>query len=98
MKKLKKKKKKQGQTYTYPIETKKKSPPKKIKLKKPQSKSVRKAKKRIDEIKDMLPLSQYIPKHATNPNSYITNEDAYSQANETMAIVKKALKKSRKFM
>jgi len=92
------KKNKKGQTYTYPIETKKKSPPKKIKLKKPPSKSVRKAKKRIDEIKDILPLAQYIPKHATNPNSYISNDDAYTQSNEAMAIVKKALKKSRKFM
>ena len=86
------KKNKQGKVYTYPIKSKTPA------LKRPPKKSVRKAKKRIDEIKDILPLSQYIPKHATNPNSYITNEDAYTQANEAMTIVKKSLKKSRKFM
>ena len=88
------KKDKEGKTYTYPIGADKKT--KKIKLKKPASKSVRKAKKTINKIKDVLPLSQFIQNSRTNPNSYITNETAYKQSQDAMAMMSKAMKGSKK--
>ena len=89
-----------GKVYTYPINSKTNS--KKVKLKKPVKKSTRKAiskaKKRIDEIQDMLPLSQLVPSNPHSPNAYISNESAYKQSSDAIAMMKKALKKSKKIM
>ena len=85
-----------GKVFTYPINSKK------VKLKRPPKKSTRKAiskaKKRIDEIQDMLPLSQLVNSNPHSPNAYISNESAYKQSSDAIAMMKKAMKKSKKIM
>ena len=91
------KKDNKGKVFTYPI-----NKPKNVKLKRPPKKSTRKAiskaKKRIDEIQDMLPLSQLVPSNPHSPNAYISNESAYKQSSDAIAMMKKAMKKSKKIM
>jgi len=69
--------------------------PKKITLKKPPSKAVREGKRRIDDIKELLPLSQFVPSNPNNPNAYITNETAYKQTDDAISMIRKALKGSK---
>jgi len=105
---------KQGKVYTYPVDSDKKTKskpkkkprkrlvivdkPKKITLKKPPSKAVREGKRRIDDIKEILPLSQFVPSNPNNPNAYITNDTSYKQSDDAIAMISKALAKSRKFI
>jgi hypothetical protein len=76
----------------------KKPTAKKIILKKPPSKAVRKAKKRIDDIKEILPLSQFIPSNPNNPNNFISDKSASKQSKEAIAMIHKAMKGSKKYM
>ena len=88
------KKDNKGKVFTYPINSKK------VKLKKPVKKSTRKAiskaKKRVGEIQDMLPVSQLVSSNPHSPNAYISNESAYKQSQDAMAMMKKAMVGSKK--
>ena len=82
---------KKGNTYTYPIETEKKT-----KTKKSYSKPVKKAKKRIKQIKNVLGEDNMPLGLLVKQKYYITPQNAIDEANETIVLMKQAMKKSKK--